>query len=258
MKAAPGACPALFQRVAQALATGLRKALPGALLCLGLLSPGSALAGATPADAPAPAESPERAGGIAQERWAGASFGWDVRIEGVALFKRYTLSDEEAWFSGQGAGGGATASLHFRPPAALVGTVTRWVELELGVGNSTHWVAWKEGRGPRSRSDIVHTQSSVIAGVHFASGRWLGDDMPWSGAVLGVAWLPSYVHFFGGDELASEGKFHPAGLRFTVDWGRIRPTAKGRVPGLRAVLTWLPYVNSLPTAVSAGVGCVFY
>jgi len=44
----------------------------------------------------------------------------------------------------------------------------------------------------------------------------------------------------------------------SVDWGRVSPTSKGLVPGLRAFLTWLPYVGSLPTSVSAGVGCVFY
>jgi hypothetical protein len=192
--------------------------------------------------------------------WPGASFGWDVRLEAVSLFKRYTLGEAQAWFSGQGAGGGATASLHFRPPVAFMGGSTRWVELELGVGNSTHLLAWQEGQAPRSSSDVVHTQTSAIAGLHFASGRWRGDDdgAPWSGAVFGIAWLPTYVHFFGSDDFAAAGKFHPAGLRLTVDWGRITPSAKGRVPGLRAVLTWLPYVNSLPTAVSAGVGGVFY
>lgn len=194
------------------------------------------------------------------ELWPGASFGWDVRLEAVALFKRYTLEEEQAWFSGQGAGAGATGSLHFRPPIALMGGATRWVELELGVGNSTHVLAWQEGQAPRSRSDVVHTQTSAIAGLHFASGRWRDDGRgaPWSGAVFGIAWLPTYVHFFGSEDFAAQGKFHPAGLRLTVDWGRIAPSAKGRVPGLRAVLTWLPYVNSLPTAVSVGVGCVFY
>lgn len=252
-----GSAPPTFKRALESLPRprfgSLARALPCALVGLCLLVPAVARAQAQALDAPRPEEHQS-------QLWPGASFGWDLRLEAISLFKRYTLAGEEAWFSGQGAGAGASASLHFRPPAAFAGGAARWVELELGVANATHWIAWKEGHGPRSRSDVVQSQSSVVAGLHFASGHWLGesDSAPWSGAVLGLAWLPTYVYFFGNDQFAGEGKFHPAGLRLTVDWGRIRPTAKGRVAGLRAALTWLPYVNSLPTAVSAGVGFVFY
>ena len=44
----------------------------------------------------------------------------------------------------------------------------------------------------------------------------------------------------------------------TADWGRVSPGRKGRTPGVRAFITWLPYVGHLPTAVSFGLGTVFY
>lgn len=191
-------------------------------------------------------------------RWPGVSLGWDVHAEAISMFKHYTIAGREAWYSGQGAGGGVSVSLHFRPPAALAEGVLRWVELEAGVGNSSHFVRWEEGERERQRSDFVDNRTYAIIGVHIATGRWSGGDDPWSGAVLGLAWVPTYVHFFGNDEFTSGGKFHHAGLRLSVDYGRISPASKGLVPGLRAFLTWLPYVDSLPTSVSAGVGCVFY
>ena len=76
--------------------------------------------------------------------------------------------------------------------------------------------------------------------------------------VVGVAWVPTYVRFFGSTDFDSTGKLHPAGLRMTLDWGRISPARKGRVPGLRAAFTWLPYVGDLPTLISFGLGAVFY
>jgi hypothetical protein len=244
-------------------------ARPSAIPRLGALAAGViALAGA-----PASARAESASGGAtlderldlgaheapAIERWAGMSFGWDVHVEAISLFKHYTIGDAGAWYSGQGAGGGASASLHFRPPAAIASGVLRWIEFELGAGSSAHWVSWEEGRGARRGTDFISSQTYAIIGAHLASGRWAGDaGEPWSGAVLGLAWVPTYVHFFGNDDFASGGKLNHAGLRLSVDWGRVSPTAKGLVPGLRAFLTWLPYIGSLPTVVSAGVGCVFY
>ncbi len=195
---------------------------------------------------------------LALRSWPGVSLGWDVHAEAVSMFKHYTIDDRGAWYSGQGAGGGASVSLHLRPPAVLSGGTLDWIELELGVSNSTHLVRWEEGERARPHTDFVDNQTSAILGAHIATGRWMGAKAPWSGAVLGVAWMPTYVYFFGNDDFVSGGKFHHAGLRVSVDWGRVSPMAKGRVPGLRAYLTWLPYIGSLPTAVSAGVGCVFY
>ena len=195
----------------------------------------------------------------AMENWAGLSLGWDVRAEAISLFKRYTIDGQGAWYSGQVAGGGASLSLHFRPAAVLSQGVLHWVEFELGLSNSTHLVRWEEGAGARPSADFVDNHTSGILGVHLATGRYAGTTSePWSGAVLGLAWMPTYVYFFGNDQFSSGGKLNHAGLRLSVDWGRVSPTAKGLVPGLRAFLTWLPYVGSLPSSVSAGVGCVFY
>lgn len=191
--------------------------------------------------------------------WSGLSLGWDVRGEAISLFKRYTIDGQGAWYSGQGAGGGASLSLHFRPAAALSQGVLRWIEFELGVSNSTHFVRWEEGGGARPSADFVDNHTSGILGFHIATGRYAGPaGEPWSGAVLGLAWMPTYVYFFGNDAFDSGGKLNHAGLRLSVDWGRVSPASKGLVPGLRAFLTWLPYIGSLPSAVSAGVGCVFY
>jgi hypothetical protein len=191
--------------------------------------------------------------------WPGLSLGWDVRAEAISLFKHYTIGGQGAWYSGQGAGGGASLSLHFRPAAALSKGVLRWVEFELGVSNSTHFVRWEEGERARPSTNFIDNHTSAILGVHIASGRYASSaGEPWSGAVLGLAWVPTYMYFFGNDEFTSGGRLHHAGLRLSIDWGRVSPTAKGLVPGLRASLTWLPYIGSLPSAVSAGVGCVFY
>jgi hypothetical protein len=193
----------------------------------------------------------------ALRNWAGLSLGWELHAEVTSLFKRYTIGEQSAWYSGQGAGGGASVSLHFRPAAALSQGSLRWIEFELGLGNSTHFVSWEEGEAARPSTDFIENETYGIFGIHLATGTW-SSDAPWSGAVLGLAWVPTYVHFFGNDDFASGGRLNHAGLRLSVDWGRVSPTAKGLVPGLRAFLTWLPYIGSLPSAVNAGVGCVFY
>lgn len=196
----------------------------------------------------------------AAEAWPGVSLGWDLRAEGISMFKRYTLGARDAWFSGEGVGAGASVSLHFRPAAALTRAgVLRWIELEVGASNSTHWVSWKEGEGGAS-DRFVETAASGVIGVHFGSGRWAraNEGRPWSGVVAGIAWLPTYVYFFGDGDFGSSGKFNPAGLRWTLDWGRVAPDSPGVVPGLRGSITWLPYVGNLPTMFSLALGCVFY
>jgi len=192
------------------------------------------------------------------ERWAAVSLGWDLRLEGVSLFKHYTLGGQGTWYGGEGWGGGGSLSLHFRGPASLGGgTAVRWAEFELGVTDSIHSVTWKEGAPYETK--FTQNQLSLILGAHIASGRWgSAAGSPWSGVVFGLAWLPTYVRFFGSGDFDATGQIHPAGIRATVDWGRVSPTKKGLVPGMRASLTWLPYIGNLPTAVSLGLGCVFY
>jgi len=125
------------------------------------------------------------------------------------------------------------------------------------VSDSLHYVSWREGAP--LQTTFFEDQASFIIGAHLASGHWGSDgDAPWAGVVFGVAWLPTYVRLFGSDDFGSSGKFHPAGVRLTVDWGRIALGSKGLLPGLRASLTWLPYVDNLPTAVAVGLGTVFY
>jgi hypothetical protein len=244
----------------------LSGSLGAALLAgLGAVAPASARAEAPSAAAPPPPAAGASAEDAALreqaarlDAWSGLSFGWDLHGEAIALFKHYTVGERGAWYSGQGLGGGATASLHFRPAGALARGALRWVEFELGLGNSTHFVRWEEGEASRPETEFVENQTYAILGVHLGSGRWPAGDSAWSGAVLGLAWVPTYVYFFGNDDFESGGLFHHGGVRLSVDWGRVSPTSKGLVPGLRAFLTWLPYIGGLPTSVSAGVGCVFY
>ena len=194
----------------------------------------------------------------AEDAWANLSVGWDLRAEGASLFKHYTVDGRGVWYGGEGWGGGASISMHFRGPAWLGGGASRFAEFELGVGDSLHSVSWKEGT--EFQTDFLENETSLIVGAHLGAGHWspAGGGAPWSGVVVGVAWVPTYVRFFGSTDFDSTGKFHPAGLRMTLDWGRISPTRKGRVPGLRAAFTWLPYVGDLPTLISFGLGAVFY
>jgi len=96
-----------------------------AALTLAVASLGAVAANAAEARAlaAAPAESPADTGSDAGDgpvaNWSGLSVGWDIRAEAISLFKHYTIGGQGAWYSGQGAGGGASLSLHFRPPAAL-------------------------------------------------------------------------------------------------------------------------------------------
>ena len=194
----------------------------------------------------------------AEDAWANLSLGWDLRAEGASLFKHYTVAERGVWYGGEGWGGGASISLHFRGPAWLGGGASRFADFELGVGDSLHSVSWKEGT--EFQTDFLENETSLIIGAHLGAGHWspAGGGAPWSGVVVGIAWVPTYVRFFGSTDFDSTGKFHPAGLRMTLDWGRISPTRKGRVPGLRAAFTWLPYVGDLPTLISFGLGAVFY
>jgi hypothetical protein len=194
----------------------------------------------------------------AEDAWANLSVGWDLRAEGASLFKHYTVDGRGVWYGGEGWGGGASVSLHFRGPAWLGGGASRFADFELGVGDSLRSVSWKEGT--EFQTDFLENEVSLIIGAHLGAGHWnaTGGGVPWSGVVVGVAWVPTYVRFFGSSDFDSTGKFHPAGLRMTLDWGRISPARKGRVPGLRAAFTWLPYVGDLPTVISFGLGAVFY
>ena len=195
--------------------------------------------------------------GPGADDWAAVSLGWDLRAEGVSLFKHYTVGGQSAWYGGEGWGGGGSLSLHFRGPASLGGSTTvRWTEFELGVTDSIHSVSWKEGAP--NETEFTQNQLSLILGAHVASGRWGSAGSPWSGVVFGLAWLPTYVHLFGSSDFDATSQLHVAGMRVTVDWGRVSPTKKGLVPGMRASLTWLPYIGNLPTALSLGLGVVFY
>jgi hypothetical protein len=192
--------------------------------------------------------------------WAGVSLGWDARVEGSALLKSYAAGGAGAVLSaGGGVGASVSASLHFRAPATVLdGGGTSWLDFELGVGDAIRRDYWNEGAGLSTA--FFENETSAIVGAHLARGRFQGLAHPvrWSGLVLGMAWVPTYVHFLGGSTFAAGGRLNPAGLRWTLDWGDVARTGIGRVPMVRLFVTWLPYVGALPTALSAGMGCVFF
>jgi hypothetical protein len=209
----------------------------------------------------APSESEPRSDAGLPSSWAGVSFGWDARLEANALLKQYAIDGGGSlWSGGPGLGGGLSASLHFRPPAGSEDDPrATWLDFEVGLGEALHYESYSDGLG-RSMA-LLESETPIILGVHVAMGTFsgvAGGGVAWSGVVLGAAWTPTFVEFLGNGDFRSGGRLNPAGIRLTADVGSIRRGDAGRVPILRLVATWLPYVGELPTVFAAGVGCVFY
>jgi hypothetical protein len=199
---------------------------------------------------------PDEAGGA----WAGLSLGWEARLDANVLLKRYSIAGGGGeWAGGPGGGAGASVSLHFRTPAAIDDRHrAAWMDFELGVGDVLHVQDWNDGIGRPTA--FLENETPVIAGVHFATGVITPSRRgpEWSGIVLGIAWVPTYAYFFGSGNFGAGGRFDPAGIRLTLDAGRVRRSDVGHVPMIRVVFTWLPYAGDGPTTLGAGVGCVFY
>lgn len=192
--------------------------------------------------------------------WAGVSVGWDLRFEMNVLLKHYAIDGGGSlWSGGLGAGGGLSASLHFRTPASI-GDDARatWLDFEVGLGESLHVEDYADGLG--HSMTLLESETPVIVGVHAATGTlWATTSGgAWSGLALGLAWVPTFVEVFGDGQFNSGSRLNPAGVRFTADVGPVRRAQVGHVPMIRVVATWLPYVGALPTTFSAGVGCVFF
>jgi hypothetical protein len=196
----------------------------------------------------------------ASERIAGLSLGGDIRLDANVLFKRYRVADgSDTSSSGAEVGAMASISLHFRgAPAVEEDGGANWLDFELGISGGAHDGFWKvEGAAP---TGIVDGETAFIIGPHYALGhlRPTRTGVHWSGAVLGVAWIPTYVSFFGRGDSPSRGQLNPAGVRLTVDVGGLSTSAGWPAPMLRLLVGWLPDVGPLPTTINAGVGCAFY
>ena len=196
----------------------------------------------------------------ASARIAGVWLAADVRIDASVLFKHYRVVDgSDAWSSGARGGAVASVSLHFRgSPAVEEDGNANWLGFELGIGAGAHDGFWKvEGA---TATGFVDRETLVIVGPHYALGhlRPTQAGIRWSGTVLGVAWVPTYVSFFGHGGAPSRGQLNPAGVRLTVDFGHLSSDAGWPAPMLRLVVGWLPDVGPLPTTINAGVGCAFY
>lgn len=196
----------------------------------------------------------------ASKRITGVSLGLDLWGDANALFKHYTLGDGSSYWSyGGGVGAVAAVALRFRgPPLVDESHRADWLECELGFGVGGHGGFWK----PQTVASAAMVEGEIpfVVGVRYAVGhlRPAPTGLTWSGALLGLAWAPTYVYFFGQPGVPAGGAFNPAGIRLTVDLGRMGLEARGLVPELRFVVGWLPNVGPLPSVISAGVGCAFY
>ncbi len=197
----------------------------------------------------------------AWEHFIGASVGIDLRAEEVEVLKRYALADGRSfWSGGPGAGVGLTLSLHFRAPIAFEDSgEASWIDFGVGLGDATHYVRWRDGDTGLSTA-IVETEISVRIGPRFASGhvRAVGGRARWWGYAVAIEWMPTYVYFFGHEPLGSGGQMNSAGLGVSLDVGQWTPGHGVGGPLFRLSVGWLPYVNALPTVLTAGVGCAFY
>jgi hypothetical protein len=197
----------------------------------------------------------------AEQEVAGMSLGIDLRAEEVELLKHYATAQGRSFWSG-GPGGGASLalSLHFRGPTAFEDDGrASWIDFELGVGNATHVARWRDGDTGLSTA-IVETEAFARIGPRFASGRMraVSGRPGWWGYAVALEWTPTYAYFFGSDRLQSAGHMNAAGLGLSVDFGPWNPDQAIGAARFRLSVGWLPYVNGLPTILTAGVGCAFY
>ena len=207
------------------------------------------------------------------ESGAGLFVGGDLRAEASGLFKSYTQSSgRTAWVGGPAGGVEASVSLHFRPPsgaddafswdaggaanAANSANALRWIDFELGLATAQRYVSYAGGSG--QRTSFFENDTAIIAAAHVAWGHLTSDDpRRWSGAIVGLAWTPTAVFFFGNGQFTTGGRFNPAGVPAMVDLGSVADHGLGH-PLFRISLTWLPFVGDLPSEVVAGAGVVFY
>ena len=175
--------------------------------------------------------------------------------------KRYAAADGGTfWSGGPGAGAGLTLTLHFRAPIVFEESGrASWLDFGVGLGDATHYLRWRDGETGLS-TGIVETEVSARVGPRFAVGRVraIGGSPRWWGYAVGIEWTPTYVYFFGRAGLASGGRMNSAGLGLSLDVGQWTPDRGIGSPLFRLSVGWLPYVNALPTMLTAGVGCVFY
>jgi hypothetical protein len=214
---------------------------------------------AAPASATSPVEQPpDSVEPAAPGLRAGASVGIEVRAEAAALLKHYALAGGGSeWLGGPGGGARLALSGHFRPPADVMDDSARWLDFEVGAAEALHAISWSWGG--TSATTLAESETSIEFAIHYATGtvrRGQAGASDWAGVSLGVAWLPTYVYFFGTSTTASGGQVNPAGLQLTADWGLVG--ASGRASMVRLAFTWLADVGAVPTALGLGVGYVYY
>lgn len=190
------------------------------------------------------------------EPWSGIFLEWDLRAFGIGLFKHYERAAQSAWSYGLGGGVLVGASLRFQSepnPASGLSFYT----LQLGVEGSVGYDAWHQVS--EGSASAIQQNLSLVLGGRIALGTTgpSADGRHWSGVMIGLAWLPTYVDFYG-KQISSAATINPAGVRATVDIGGANGPGRGHSPLLRLALAYLPNVTRLPVAYVVSAGVVFF
>lgn len=215
----------------------------------------SAIGLTPPPDAPAPPPA-----------WRAPSLIFAARLEGSWMFKNYDLRDPTLGERGGGGGLGLEASyLH-----AFVdrGLAPIWFGLEAGASLGVHYIAYSQDGVPagalgankaglqNGETTFFELEPGLFAGARVGFGAIERGSVFYGGSIgLGVA--PTVVVIFPNDQQGGSG-FNPAGIRASIDLGRFDAANEDRQVLVRLTFLWLPYLNSLPSMGSAGLGVVLY
>lgn len=190
--------------------------------------------------------------------WSGIFLEWDLRALGTGLLKHYERNGDEAWSWGLGGGIAFGAALRYQRGPTLDRTsgIVLYI-LQLGIEASVSYASWHQVNA--GSASIIQQDFSLALGGRVAIGetRAIADGQRVSGVMLGLAWLPTYVDFYGA-QISTHGKINPAGVRLTVDIGGAAGPGRGHASLLRLALVCLPYVGRLPTAYAVSAGVLFF
>jgi hypothetical protein len=189
--------------------------------------------------------------------WGGLALEWELRAVGAGLLKRYEQNGATAGSWSAGGGIGAGAALRYQSKAIPKAGGVSWYTVDLGLGINMSFESWHQLGG--QSATLIHQDIFLALGGRMALGptRSTEDGLSWSGAMLGLAWLPTYSDFYGA-RIDGRSRINPAGVRLTVDIGGASGPHFGHSPMLRLAVAYLPYTSRLPSAFWLSAGVLFY